>query len=146
MSKRSPRNSIQQIGSDRFLLEILALPPDIDFTTQGAWIPGTLVVTGATHHQAAEGDLFEGIYYLHHVHGIPRFGVHNPEMHFRQPRVTARETARLDNPDSSVNIERRRDLDDSWRSKIGAEEVANIRYSVDCCLEGRASGMQVCTA
>ena len=39
-----------------FLLEILALPPDTDFTTQGAWIPGTLVVIGATHHQAAEGD------------------------------------------------------------------------------------------
>ena len=57
---------------------------------------------------------------------MPRFGVDNPEMHYKQPPVTDRETAQLDNPDSSVNLERRLELDESWRSRIGPDEVAKI--------------------
>ena len=127
------------------LLAVTVLPPDTDYSAHSVWRPAFLAVPPDVFLEARESDLFEGVLYSKLHEGTAIFITDNPEMNFRVQDPSARELQSLDNADSTVNKERRLELEDGYLGKISPDELANLRWDVQCAIEGRSTGFHIRT-
>ena len=138
-------NKPEEHPEEGCLLSVKVLPPDTAYTGADAWKPAYLAVAPDVYDDAQVSDLFEGVLYSKLFDQSAIFHIDNPEMNFRAPQPTAREVQALDKRDGSADLERRLELEEGYEGSISPEELANLKWSVQCVLEGRSTGFHIRT-